>query len=90
MKQVKKVVEGSPDDVKRYAQALTNLMKETLFLERWMGHYSSSMGASQVGGLLASVLAFYQNVFCPLVLADLRTLLAKYMHRIEAQLLSTL
>ena len=90
MKQVKKVVDGSPEDVKRYAQALTNLMKETLFLERWMSHYANSMGAGQVGGLLASVMAFYQNVFCPLVLADLRTLLAKYMHRFEAQLLSTL
>ena len=87
---MKKTVESSPEDLKKYAQALANVMKETLFLERWVSHYLSTMGSGQVSSLLNAVLAFYQNVFSPVVLADMRTLLAKYMHRYEAQLLSAL
>lgn len=91
LKQVKRVVEkDSSDDVKKYAQALTNLMKESLFLEGWVSHYADVVSAAQVNTLLGTVLTFFQNIFCVIVLSDLRTLLSKYMHRFESQMIATL
>ena len=91
LKQVKRVVEkDSSDDIKKYAQALTNLMKESLFLENWVNHFAGVVSAAQVNSLLATVLTYFQNVFCVVVLSDLRTLLSKYMHRFESQMLSSL
>lgn len=91
LKQVKRVVEkDSSDDIKKYAQALTNLMKESLFLENWVNRYAGVVSAAQVNSLLVTVLTYFQNVFCVVVLSDLRTLLSKYMHRFESQMLSSL
>lgn len=84
------VEKDSSDDVKKYTQALTNLMKESLFLESWVAHYADAVSAAHVNALLDTVLTFFRNVFCVVVLSDLRTLLSKYMHRFESQMLSAL
>jgi len=92
LKQVKKNIEreSGTDDIKKYAQALTNVMKEVLFLEKWVEYYATIMSAAQINTLLASVLSYFQGVFCPVVLSDLRCLLSKYMRRFEEQIVSTL
>ena len=92
LKQLKKTVDNQSDsnDLKKYAQALANLMKEALFLEKWVDYYASIMTASQVNSLLTTILLYFQLVFTPVVLSDLRTLLSKYMRRYEAQMSSAL
>ena len=91
LKQVKTLErENGTEDVKKYAQALTNLMKEVLFLEKWVEYYAAIMSASQINTLLSTILAYFQNVFLPVVLSDLRSLLSKYMHRFETQIAASL
>ena len=86
LKAVKKSMDrdtGAPAiDVCKYAQAVNNLLKESLIFEKWLdiAHDSSPQ--------LHQLVRFLQQVILPIVVSDLRVLLLRYIHKYANQVTS--
>jgi len=84
LKTVKKSMERDPNapaiDVKKYAQAVNNLLKESLAIEKWM---ELSRGGDVQ---MISLVKFFKNIVLPIIVGDLKTLLLRYMHRYGTQI----